>query len=38
MNSEFVIDVSRRQTVALNSTIQKIDELRIQGFRLKDFK
>ena len=37
MNSEFVIDVSKRQTVALNSTIPEIDEFRIQGFCLKYF-
>ena len=38
MNSEFVIDVSKRQTVALNSTIQEIEELWTQGFCLKDFE
>ena len=39
MNSEFVIDVLKRQTVSLISTIQeKKDALRIQEFRLKDFE
>ena len=36
MSLEFSVDVLKRQTVALNSTIQEIDELRIHGFRLKD--
>ena len=38
MNSEFVIDVLKRQAAVLNSTTQEIVELRIQGFPLKDFE
>ena len=38
MNSEFVIDVLKRQTISLHSLTYKIDKSRTEEIRSKDFE
>ena len=38
MNSEFVIDVLKRQTVSLNSLTLKVYKSRTEEIRFKDFE